>query len=112
MKNWQALGQPAKAEAAKTWFLVSMAVIAVLACASIFASYLKMSDAIERTMGLFLLLAWYFCNARDQTKYVRTHIGNAYPRRGWFEPLAVAILVSFGIGVAMGVLALLLRSLA
>lgn len=112
MKNWEALGQLDRAASAKTWFVVSLSVLGCLWCASLIGPYLDLPVAAEKAIGFVLLLAWYFGGARGQAKYVKTHFGNAYPRRRWFEPLAIATLVLFGVGLVLGVLTLVLKSLA
>ncbi len=106
MKNWQALGEPAKAARSRAWAIGS-AIFTVVD--SIVALFLPMSPVIDRLSsltGLVLLLVWYFANGREQIGFVRTRFGKVYPRRRWTMPLlaALAVLVVFlGVTVAIAI---------
>lgn len=86
MLNWRALGDPAKAGAARTWFIVSMVMLALYLVLAVLAPSFDM-----RFIGFGYLLTWYFAAARGQAKYVKDKFGNDYPRNGWGLPLLLGI---------------------
>jgi hypothetical protein len=97
MKNWQALGEPAKAASSKLWGVISLVIILGL---SVLPALLPASRGIEgasRIVGLILLITWYFSNGRAQANYVKERFGTSYPRRGWGKPL----LIAFGVLIAL-----------
>ena len=63
IKNWEALGEPQKAKAAKTWIVIS----------------------------LVLLVSSYVSAGRVQAPPVKQRFGKGYPRRGWSQPLLSAV---------------------
>ena len=91
MKNWQALGEPQKAKAAKTWIVVSLVLILALSLASRLRPDSKGLDSATRSFGLVLLVAWYVSAGRAQALLVKQRFGKSYPRRGWAQPLLWAI---------------------
>jgi hypothetical protein len=97
MKNWQALGEPQKAKAAKTWIVVSLVLILALSLASGLMPDSKGLDAATRRFGLVLLVAWYVSAGRAQALLVKQRFGKSYPRRGWAQPLlwAVGAVIGF-----------------
>jgi hypothetical protein len=103
MKNWQALGDPAKAANSKMWFQFSLGFIGLVAL-SIFLPESSSISALFRPAGIALLVTWYVSAARPQANLVKERFGSAYPRRGWARPLLVAFLCTFGFIVAMFVL--------
>ena len=109
MKNWQALGEPAKAAAAKTWGILTLLVLVVVSVASALLPDSKAVDGLSRIVMLALLLSWYWSSGRPQASLIKARFGSHYPRRGWAKPLllAVAALVCFVVamvivGVAIG----------
>lgn len=109
MLNWRALGQPQKADDARGWFIVSLAMLVVYVLIGVLAPDPKAADAISRAVGFGYLLVWYFAAGREQAKYVKEKWGKDYARRGWGKPLLIAIgafvgyfLVAVLIGVAIG----------
>lgn len=80
--NWRALGQGSKAAQAAFWIggAVLVTVLAIL---------------LPRGGGglsFLFLIAWYFLAARPQARYVKESLGPTYTKRGWFQPIAIAIL--------------------
>ena len=99
MKNWHALGEPAKAARSRAW-AIGTAVFAVLV--AIAGVALPMSVAIDRALNLssfVLLLVWYFADGREQVSFVKARFGAGYPRRRWMAPLliAFAVLLAFSL---------------
>jgi hypothetical protein len=106
MLNWRALGDQEKAGAAKTWFIVSMGMLALYLLLAVLVPNFDM-----RFVGFGYLLAWYFAAARSQAQYVKDKFGNDYPRNGWGLPLllgiggifayiVIAVIIGLIIGVA------------
>lgn len=109
MLNWRALGESQKADDARGWFIVSLAMLAVYILIGVFASDAQAADAISRAVGFAYLLVWYFAAGRQQGKYVKERWGKDYPRRGWGKPILIAIgafvgyfLIAVAIGVVIG----------
>jgi len=109
MLNWRALGQAQKADDARGWFIVSLAMLAVYILIGVFAADAKVADGLSRAVGFAYLLIWYFAAGREQAKYVKEKWGKDYPRRGWGRPILIAIgafigyfLVAVLIGIAIG----------
>jgi hypothetical protein len=111
MKNWQALGEPQKASAAKLWVIASLVLIVALSLAAGLMPESKPLDAASRGFGLALLLAWYFSSGRAQATFVTQRFGKNYPRRGWGRPLlwafgaliaffALIFAIAFAVGMA------------
>ena len=107
MKNWEALGELAKADASRRWAAIGVVVFVVLALASAFLPERPM-DGVSRAVAIGLLFAWYFSSARQQTAYVKARFGKDYPRRGWLKPLFLAVLAILGFVVALGLLGFLI----
>jgi hypothetical protein len=110
-RNWEALGEPRRAARSRAWM---WAVIAILLAWTLIPLMMPASAAIEagrRTLGLVLLLAWYFVSAREQARFVKERFGAEYPRLGWGRPLLVALgclvavmAVTFAIGFTVAML--------
>jgi uncharacterized membrane protein YfcA len=111
MKNWDALGEPAKAAGSKVWAIAALVLIVALAGVSAMLPESKPLDAASRSIGLTLLLVWYFASGRAQARYVKEKFGATYPRRGWTRPLLIAVgitvgffaivfVIAFGVGMA------------
>ena len=97
MKNWQALGELQKAKTAKTWIVISLALILGLSLASGLLPDSTGLDRATRSFGLVLLVAWYLSAGRAQALLVKQRFGKSYPRRRWAQPLlwAVGAMIGF-----------------
>lgn len=105
MLNWRALGESQKADDARGWLIVSLAMLVVYVLIGVFASNAQAADTLSRAVGLGYLLVWYFAAGREQAKYVKEKWGKDYPRRGWGKPILLAIAAFFGyflLAVAIG----------
>ncbi len=89
-KNWEALGEAREARASRTWFWVSVVLIAFLTFGDFLLPF-TVTEGLARIIGFGLLLSWYFTSARKQAKFVAEHFGKAYPRRKWGAPLLAGI---------------------
>ena len=110
MKNWQALGEPARAENSKKWAIGSVAYIVVMVLLTLVVPDLKALDGLSRIGGLALLIGWYYASGKSQQGYVLARFGNTYKRKGWGLPLLcglagiaafMAVMVVVGIVMAM-----------
>lgn len=97
MKNWQALGEPAKAAQSKLWVLGSIVFIALLMVLGNFLPETKAVDYGIRGAGLGLLITWYNLSSRDQESYVAARFGTTYSRRRWGRPLLYTVLGILGV---------------
>lgn len=87
MKNWQAMGEPQKAAASKTWAIACAVFLVVLTLVSAWlAEENKAVDAIGRFGGFGLLVAWYYQLGKSQNAFVLARYGKDYPRKGWPWP--------------------------
>jgi len=102
MKNWQAMGEPAKAAAARNWALASVAFFAVLILSTIALPESKVIDLLSRAGGLVLLLGWYYASGKAQNAAVLARYGKNYRRKGWAKPLLVALAAVVGFFVLAG----------
>lgn len=91
MKNWQALGQPEKAESSWRWVQVSAAILVAMILLSATVLDGRVGDLLVRAGGFALLLSWYYTSARPQAALVLGRYGKNYPRRGWGKPLLLAV---------------------
>jgi hypothetical protein len=96
MKNWQALGEPAKAATAKLWVISTLVITIGVSVAAILMPANNTLGGISRLIGFVLLIGWYASSGRGQMAYVKTQFGKDYPRKGWGIPLLLALLALFG----------------
>jgi hypothetical protein len=106
MKNWDALGEPVKASVAKVWVLVTLLALAGIILAAAFLPNPRSLDGVSRTVGLVLLLSWYFSSGRSQVEYVKARYGKDYPRRNWAKPLLLGCLALIGFFIFIVVVSL------
>jgi hypothetical protein len=102
MKNWEALGEPDKAAAARKWAVIYIVTIVGLSVASAFLPSNKAIPGIVRLCGFVLLLGWYFVSGKPQLEFVKSRYGKQYPRKGWAQPLLIAVGVMIGIVFVVG----------
>jgi hypothetical protein len=106
MKNWEALGEPVKASAAKVWISVTLFAVVAFTLVAAFLPNPRSLDGVSRTVGLVLLLSWYFSSGRSQAEYVKSRYGKDYPRRSWAKPLLLGCLALIGFLIFIFVVAL------
>ena len=95
MKNWEALGEPARARSARIWIIVSAVMIPGFAMLGAVMGSAPLM-AIGRLSGFVLLIAWYFGSARGQARFVQSRFGNGYRRKAWTLPLIFAVAALIG----------------
>jgi hypothetical protein len=111
MKNWEELGEPDKAAAAKTWVIAVVSILVALPLAIVLVPGLRGSQNVSSLVGLVLLITWYVSSGRGQIRYVKERFGKDYPRRGWGRPLFMAALAVIAYVVVVGILAAMLAPL-
>jgi hypothetical protein len=111
MKNWEALGEPVKAYAAKVWVWVTLLALAGITLAAAFLPNPRSLDGASRIVGLVLLLSWYFSSGRSQAEYVKSRYGKDYPRRSWGKPLLLGCLAIVGFIIFIVVVAFVASAL-
>ncbi len=107
MYNWEELGEPKKAAAAKIW---GMVIVSILAVVALLANFIPTLNVVTTPVGIVLLFSWYSSSAREQVRYVKQRFGDEYPRRGWGRPLFMAVLALLGYAVIVGTITVLLGS--
>jgi hypothetical protein len=96
MKNWQALGEPAKAASSKAWVVVTLSVLVGFSVLAAFLPDNKGIDGLSRSVAFVLLLSWYYASGKPQAAFIKARFGKSYPRRGWLKPLLLALLALVG----------------
>jgi hypothetical protein len=106
MKNWQAMGEPQRAAASRSWAMGSTAFFVLLTIMAVILPDSKVVDALSRLGAVALLIAWYYANGKPQQAFVLARFGKHYPRRGWSKPLLLAVLAIVGYLAALFVVGL------
>jgi len=107
MKNWQALGNEAKATVSKVW---GIGIVTATLAAGVLPEFFPASPQFEvfsRVLGVVLLVSWYYSSGREQVAHVQIRYGDTYPRRGWSTPMLIAlaaIAALFAVFFAIGYL--------
>jgi hypothetical protein len=91
MKNWEALGERAKAEDARAWFQATLLFGTAYPVLEWFcATYVPANLYVLRPLWLLFVIFWYFASAAGQIRYIKERNGGAYVRRPWAKVLSVA----------------------
>jgi hypothetical protein len=91
MKNWQALGEPVRADASRKWAIGSTVFLLALIAAGVVLPEDKAIDSASRAIGFAFLITWYYSNGKEQNAFVLARYGKDYPRRGWLKPVLAAL---------------------
>lgn len=108
MLNWQALGQPRQAAAARRWFYASLCVLVLQVFTHALNVRLGSEPMLLHPVGLLFLLVWYFGAARHQAHVVRARYGAGYRRKSWDSVLICAVVAGATYAVTSTLLAILL----
>jgi hypothetical protein len=100
MRNWESLGMPKQAAAAKVWFQASLGFLGLYVLLGILMADPEKAEGITRGLALIFLLVWYFAVGRDQAKYVKATFATDYPRKPWGRALLIALGCCVGYFVA------------
>ena len=107
MKNWQALGEPEKADSSRKWAIANVVFILAVLAAAVTMPESKPVDALSRLGGLAMLVTWYFSSGKAQMAFVDQRFGKNYPKRGWGKPLLFGLLGMVGLFVVAAVFGIL-----
>jgi hypothetical protein len=91
MRNWEALGENARAGTTRIWLYVSVAVFVAMVLLPIGGLF-----------GLAYLIAWYFAVNRPQIQFVKEAYGNGYERRSWTRIVLVWLAGVIVAGMVLG----------
>jgi hypothetical protein len=108
MLNWQALGQPAQAAAARRWFYASLALLMLQIWTRALNARFGTEPLLLHPASVLFLLVWYFGAARPQARLVRARYGAGYRRRRWDSVLMGAVMAGTAYAIAGALLSLLL----
>jgi hypothetical protein len=97
MKNWVALGERDKAEQSRNWLIGTLAYLVGVIVLSPFLPESRGVDAVFRFASLALLIAWIQLESRPQQDHVKARFGTDYPRRGWGQPILLAVAAVVGL---------------
>ncbi|MEO3715303.1 hypothetical protein [Roseateles flavus] len=108
MKNWEAMGEHARAAQSRQWAVGMAVAIGLLMLVSLFAVGNRGMELLCNLTSVTLLVAWYYGSGKAQTTRVLARFGRGYPRRGWVEPVLIAVAVLLALtALASGVSVLL-----
>lgn len=94
--NWLAMGHPDKAARSLQWVWAYLVFLVVTVGVSAVLPNEKAADLLTRVAGLVFLVVWYYANGKEQVGLVLARYGRDYPRRSWWKPIGIALLVAFG----------------
>ena len=107
MKNWTAMGEPAKARQSMMWIFGTIGFYILMLAAAFLVPDEVASDAVYRGVGIGFFVAWYMSNGKDQKDVVEYRYGKDFPKRGWTKP----ILISIGVYLALVAIAVVVIGL-
>jgi hypothetical protein len=93
MRNWEALGEPGQARAARKWFVFGIGLLVVRVLSAAINARLNSQSNLLHWVSLGYLLAWWLAAAAPQARLVRSRLGPDYPRQGWDYALFLAVLL-------------------
>jgi hypothetical protein len=108
MQNWQALGQPQQAAAARRWFYASLGLLMLQVFTRAINARLGSEPMLLHPVGLLFLLVWYFGAARQQAMLVKARYGAGYRRKSWDSVLLCAVVAGVAYAVTSTLLSVLL----
>ena len=92
--NWRRLGESRRAAMAWLWAVfILLAFVGVALYGEVAHLNEGAIDAYLRFTQMIILPLWYFATARAQGKFVAKQLRGEYFRKGWFTPVAVAIVL-------------------
>ncbi|MDB5933356.1 MAG: hypothetical protein JWQ01_700 [Massilia sp.] len=110
MLNWQALGQPQQAAAARRWFYASLGLLTLQVCTRALNARLGSEPMLLHPVGLLFLLVWYFGAARQQARLVKARFGPDYRRKPWDSVLLGAVVAGATYAGVASLLSMLLAA--
>ncbi len=91
MKNWQAMGDEARARQSLIWIYCLIVYYAVLVLASLVLPETRAMEWSYRLAGFAVFIAWYVTSGKEQKDIVATRYGASFARRGWTKPVLLTI---------------------
>jgi hypothetical protein len=89
--NWTALGEPAKADAARRWFNALLIVMVFNGVITAIAERVAMSVNPADFISIAVFLLWYGLAAHPHARAVRARTGARYARRSWDGALLAGV---------------------
>lgn len=111
MKNWEALGEPARAQKSRNWAIGSAAFFFALTLFSGLMPESKVIDRLGSILTLVLLVVWYYADGKSQQVYVLGKFGKTYPKKGWGKPLLIGVAGVIGFVLIMAMFGFVLGML-
>ena len=111
MKNWEALGESARAQKSKNWAIGCMAFFFALTILLVLLPDSKALDGLTRPLAVVLLVVWYYADGKSQQAYVLGKFGKTYPKKGWGKPLLIGVAALIGFIVVMAVFGFILGAI-
>lgn len=111
MRNWQVLGEDARALAARRVWMFSLGLLALQLLASALNNRLNSQSNLMHWIGIGWLLFWSLTAALPQALTVRARLGPAYPRRPWDAAMLAAVIAGTGYVVLRALLTFLFVAL-
>ena len=97
MKNWQAMGEPAKARQSIMWIYGTIGYYILLIVAAVFLPDASTPDLLFRGLGLGYFIAWYMVSGKDQKDVIEYRYGASYEKRGWTKPVLLSLGAYIGL---------------
>lgn len=94
-RNWETLGEPAKAKRAMFWFYSLFPFLLVIA----------VMPQVSKHIGLAVLGAFCWIEVSPQMKFVKKKFNDQYARRSWLKPVGIAVPSVLGGILAAGIVA-------
>lgn len=108
MKNWEAMGEPARAAQSRQWVVGMTVAMSLLLLLTLFTAGNRGLDLLGNLASLLMLVIWYYGSGKAQNTRVLARYGRGYPRKGWVEPVLIAFAVLLGLTALMAGLGVLL----
>lgn len=87
MLNWRELGNEEMAKQNKMWVITLPIASIVLIILDV-----ALDGKLPSTLGISLILIWYFTLGKKQVELVKNELNNEYEKRGWLKPILLAIV--------------------
>ncbi len=106
MRNWERLGQPAKARQSRYWFAGVLLMTLASSAAGAAGALLGREDLVAPWWAsLALFGAWAAVSAYPQIQHVDDHHGESYARRSWAAPILIGLVAIAAIPFTIAVIA-------
>jgi len=93
--NWTALGEPAKADAARRWFNALLIIMVFNGLVTAIAERVNASVNPAHFISILVFVLWYWLAAYPHARAVRTRNGGHYLHRSWNSALLTGAVAGF-----------------